>query len=280
MGKSSGSESEGRVRYAKYIEKSHERLLDREEEKIEDLIDQSPFVDYEDFDIDLGFFGLGYVLASFPSLYDMYGKFMAGLDIEYLFNQTFTDTTDGVIVHNLISEQASQLSYDMENEVIPRYEIGMRDINAVMSGTFVIGRGMLETKRIQELNKFGAELRYKMIPVSVERWKTHLEWNKDVAKTYAQMLQLYIKAYLDVDSYNYEMHAKDLLWPFTLYEYHRSAIGAVGGGGGVTGVAGSEPSTGGKMLGGAMVGAAGGFQVGGPWGAAIGGVLGLAMGLF
>ena len=282
MGKSSGgSSSEGRVRYAEYVEDRHKELLRWERDKIRDLVDESPFADYRDLNIDLGFFGAGYVLASFPSLYDMYGKFMAGLDVEYIFNQAFTDTTEGAVVHNLISAQADDLSYDLETETLPRYEAGMRDINAVMSGTFAVGRSLLEAARTRELSKFGAELRHKMIPVAVERWKIHLDWNKEIVKTYAQILQLYLSAYQDIEDFNYEMHTKDVLWPFTLYEYQRSALGAIGGGGGVGGVAGSSKgaSTGSKMVGGAMVGAAAGFQVGGPIGAAVGGVLGLASGL-
>jgi len=282
MGKSGGSDSqEGRVRYAAYVEDRHSELLGWESSRIRELVGQSPFNDYVDFDINPGFFGAGYVLASFPSLYDIYGKFMAGLDVEYIFNQAFADTTDGPVVHNLVSAQASDMSYDLETEILPRYETGMRDINAVVSGTFAIGRSLLEANRSRELSRFGAELRYKMIPVAVERWKIHLDWNREVVKTYGQILQLYLAAYQDITTFNYEMKTKDTLWPFTLYEYQRSALGAIGGGGGVGGVAGSAPggTTGGKMAGGAMMGAAVGAQVGGPIGAAVGGVLGLASGL-
>ena len=72
MGKSSGgSSSEGRVRYAEYVEDRHKELLGWESNSIKNLTDESPFGDYQDLDVGLGFFGAGYVLASFPSLYDM-----------------------------------------------------------------------------------------------------------------------------------------------------------------------------------------------------------------
>jgi hypothetical protein len=280
-----GKSKDNRANFPKYLEERHEDFIYRVKADVETIKHLSPYSEYTDIDIDTAFFGAGYVLSSFPSLYDMYGKFMAGLDIEYLFNQAFKDTTDGAIVHNLISEQASELSDDLENDTIPRYEVGMRDINAVMSGTFVVGKAMLETKRIKELSRFSAELRYKMIPVAVERWKTHLNWNQKVVTTYAEIMKFYFMAVLDVDGYNYEMHTKDILWPFTVYDFERLALSAVGsgGGGGSAGIAGA--SRGAKVIGGAMSGAASGALVGagmgsagGPIGAGIGGVLGLAAG--
>lgn len=279
MGKKSKNSS-GRVRFPEYLEERHHQYIDRVKEDVERVKVLSPYSEFTDIDIGDAFFGAGYVLSSFPSLYDMYGKFMAGLDIEYLFNQAFTDTTNGAIVHNLVSEQAAILSDDLANEIIPRYEVGMRDINAVVSGTFVVGKAMLERKRTQELSRFDSEIRYKMIPVAVERWKTHLEWNKQVVTTYAEIVKFYFMAVLDVDGYNYEMHAKDLLWPFTVYDFERLALSAVGSPGGGTGIGTAGASRGAKVIGGAMAGAASGAMVGGPWGAAVGGVLGLAAGFF
>ena len=275
-GATSGDKMETTTRFADYIENHHATFLDIIAEKAHTIMDLSPFSNFTDIEVEAGFFGSGYVLSSFPSLYDMYGKFMAGLDVEYLFDQAFEGTTDGAIVHGLISEQASELSYDLENDIIPRYEVGMRDINAVMSGTFVIGKAMLETKRMKELSKFSAELRYKMIPVSVERWKTHLDWNKQVTTTYIDILKLYIDTTLATDSHNYEMHAKDSLWPFTVLDYERVALGCLTGATKQTSdVAGASSTKAGRAIGGAMTGAAAGARVGGLPGAAIGGLLGL-----
>ena len=279
MGKSS-SKGEGRIRYPKYLERAHKYYINKIVELTDEIVDLSPYGEYTDIDIDTAFFGAGYVLSSFPSLYDMYGKFMAGLDIEYLFNQAFKDTTDGTVIRNLVSEQASILSSDLANEAIPRYEVGMRDINAVVSGTFVIGKAMLERKRIQEISRFDSEVRYKMIPVAVERWKTHLSWNSQVVTTYAEIMKFYFMAVLDVDGYNYEMHAKDVLWPFTVLDFERLALGAIGGGGGGGSVGTAGASRAGKVIGGAMSGAAAGAMVGNVPGAVIGGILGFASGFF
>jgi hypothetical protein len=179
----------------------------------------------------------------------------------------------------MVSDHASELSDDVENESAPRLAAGMRDIGAVMSSTFIIARGMLETRRERELAKFAAELRYRMIPIAVDRWKTHLEWNKAVITTYAEVMKLYFTAVIDVGGHNYEMATKNKLWPFTVLEYQRAALGALTGAHDTnTDVAGSSKSQ--KVIGGALTGAAAGAMVtgGNPVGAVVGGVLGLASG--
>lgn len=279
-GGSDSSKSSSEIRFAPYIERHHRDFLEKMQTRVESGLDDSPFSGYETIDIDPAFFGTGYVLSSFPSLYDMYGKFMAGLDIEVLFDQAFEHSTEGAVINNLVSAKASLLSEDIENEAEPRFALGMRDINSVVSSSFVIGRELLESRRIKELNKFDAEIRYKMIAVAADRWKTHLEWNKAVVSSYAEILKLYIAGSMDMNNHNYEVAARDKLWPFTVLEYYRAAVGALSGARSESSeVAGAEVSRTKSALGGAMAGAAGGYMVGGPPGAVVGGILGLAGGL-
>jgi len=250
-----GSNTTTQVEIPEYLRSAHESFISDIRSEVANAKYASPYTDYPPIDVDVAFFGTGYILSSFPSLYDMYGKFMAGLDVEALFKQEFKDTTEGSIINDLISAQATELSDDLENEVIPRYETGMRDINSVISGTFVVGKAMLERKRMQELSKFGAETKYKMIPVAVDRWKSVLEWNKQITITYAEIIRLYFSAAVDIDSHNYEMRAKNTLWPFTVLDFERAAIGAATVGGNTrTEVAGA--STAQRVVGGAMSGMA------------------------
>jgi len=285
MSHGGGSSTNTVVEIPEYLRSAHQQFIADIRSEVAATRNASPYSDYPVIDVDVAFFGTGYILKSFPPLYDMYGKFMAGLDVEALFKQEFKDTVDNDIITDLVHSQATELSNDLENEVIPRYETGMRDINAVMSGTFVIGKAMLERKRIQELSKFSAELKYRMIPVAVDRWKTILEWNKQLVITYSEIIKLYFSAAIDIDSHNYEMKAKNILWPFTVLDFERAAIGAATVGGNTrTEVAGA--STAQRMIGGAMSGAAmGGMAAGAITGLSAatgmigGGVLGLASAL-
>jgi hypothetical protein len=287
MGKGSGGDSSATVRYAPYIEEKHKALLDEYVVRRTAVIDNSPYANITDIPSDDGFFGVGYTLASFPSLYDMYGKFMAGLDVEVLYDQVYGDLMEGPVTRRLISAEAQFLTDELESDALPRFETGMRDLNAVMSSTFVIGRALLEETRLKLVEKYSAGLQYALLPVVTQRWQTHLEWNKGVIATYAEVMKLYFSAKIDIDDHNQEVKAKDRLWPFTVLDYERVAIAAMQGATKST----NHPAGGGtiqRAISGAMGGAAMGGMAGsmisgatagstfGVHGAVIGGILGLA----
>ena len=293
-----GGDSETTIRYAGYIERAHEDFLDTIAETRASVITDSPFSDYTNVDVDSAFFGTGYAISSFPALYDMFGKFMAGLDIEILWSQSFEDTLNYLVVPNLIDAESALLSEELEETAIPRMEIGLRDISSVLTSTFVIGREQLENSRQKQLAKFSAELKYNLIPIAHDRWKAHLDWNKGVIGVYAEMMKLYFSAKTDVDEVNYAMAAKNKLWPFTVLDFERAALGALQGAvNQKTDVAGA--STASRVLSGALSGAAMGAMIGGQitqtaavpasqgvaavpattyagWGAGIGAALGIA----
>ena len=286
MGKGGGSgDVKTTVRYAGYIEDKHKVFLDEIVVRRTAAIDNSPYSGVATIASDDGFFGVGYTLASFPSLYDMYGKFMAGLDVEDLYTQIYGDLMEGPVTHNLVSAEAAFLSDELESDTIPRYEVGMRDINAVMSSTFIIGKALLEETRLKAVAKYSAGLQYALLPIAAQRWQAHLEWNKGVVAVYSEIMKLYFSAKMDVDSHNAEMLAKNRLWPFTVLDYERVAIAAMQGATKTTtdsaGSSGASRAISGA-LGGAAMGAMAGAKigaVGGPMGAAIGGAVGLIGGL-
>jgi len=260
-GNSGGGDSQTTIRYAPYVESHHTTFLDTVASHVSATVGVSPFASYTDIDVDDAFFGAGYLISSFPSLYDMYGKFMAGLDIEVLWDQIFDSTIDGTVTKNLVTAEAALMDDDIDINVIPRLQIGMRDTNAIMGSSYVIGRAIVEDARVKALSKFSADLKYRLIPVAASRWSTHLEWNKGVVGVYAEIMKLYYSTIIDVDEKNYSMAAKDKLWPFTVLDFERAALGALQGAtNSKTDVAGA--STAAKVIGGALSGAAMGAMVG------------------
>jgi len=249
------------IRYAPYIEERHYNFLYSVYSARVGAISNSPFSAYTDIEVDDAFFGAGYTISSFPSLYDMYGKFMAGLDIEALWTQEYNDTIDSPVVSSLIAAEGDLIDDEIEQTSLPRLQTGMRDLNAVMSSSFVVGKSLIEDTRTKMVAKFSADLKYRLIPVAQERWNTHLNWNKLVIGTYAEIMKLYFSAKTDVDEINYAMAAKNTLWPFTVLDFERAAVGALQGA--TTSkqdVAGA--STASRVLSGALTGAAMGATVG------------------
>lgn len=264
MGSSGGGGSGSQkttIRYAAYIESHHGAFLDKVQEERIAVVDSSPFTDYVDVEVDDAFFGAGYTISSFPSLYDMYGKFMAGLDIDDLYTQTFEDTVNSSVVGDLIAAEGTLIDDEIETTSLPRFQVGMRDINAVMSSSFVVGKSLIEDARTKMVAKFSADLKYRLIPVATQRWTAHLDWNKLVVATYAEIIKLYFSAKTDTDEINYAMAAKNKLWPFTVLDYERASLGALQG---ATNekrdVAGASTTA--RVLAGAMSGAAMGAMIG------------------
>src|SRR4030067_1144880 len=276
-----GGDSETTVRYADYVEDAHQTFLTRMELSVVAALATNPFTGYTDIAYLDGFFGAGYALASFPSLYDMYGKFVAGLDVDVLFTQILDDSINNVAIDNRVSAHATELSDDIVQNAEPRFVTGMRDINSVISSSFIIGKALMETARTKALSKYDAELRHAMLPIAASRWSAHLDWNKNVVNLYAEIMKLYFSAAMDLDNHNYSMKAKDKLWPFTVMDYQRAALGALQGASKTTTDVGGA-STAQKALGGALGGAAAGAMIGTEvapgYGTAIGAVIGGVVG--
>jgi hypothetical protein len=260
-GSSSPSYTWSEIRYAPYVEARHSDFLNSVYSARVRAISNSPFVAYTDIEVDDAFFGAGYAISSFPSLYDMYGKFMAGLDIEALWTQEYNDTINSPVVNALIAAEGALIDDEIETTSLPRLQTGMRDMNAVMSSSFVVGKSLLEDTRTKVIAKFSADLKYRLIPIAQSRWQTHLDWNKQVVSIYAEIMKLYFSAKTDVDEINYAMAAKNILWPFTVLDFERAAVGALQGAtNSKQDVAGA--STASRVLSGALSGAAMGAMVG------------------
>ena len=260
--KSSKTTNTQYIRYAPYVEEKHSNFLSTMQSARQTAIAAgSPFADYTDIEVDDAFFGAGYLISSFPSLYDMYGKFMAGLDIDALFDQMFEATVNSPEVENLVSAEAALMEDDIDTNAVPRLQTGMRDINSIMSSSFIVGKALLEDSRVKLTEKFRAQLKYNLIPVAQARWSTHLEWNKGVVGVYAEIMKFYFSAKTDVDEINYAMAAKDVLWPFTVLDFERAALGALQGAtNSKENVAGASTTS--RVISGALSGAAMGAMVG------------------
>jgi hypothetical protein len=288
MGGGKGGSGSGEVRFAPYLESAHKDFLTGNsgrnlKEAFNTAWGNSPYADREDILPDSGYLGVGYKIENFPSLFDMYGKFMAGLDVEILWTQLYYSTVQGPEANDLIAEFSKQTEDEARERSYPALHAGMRDIGAINSSMMVVGRSLIESRRMKEITKFSVQTKMQLLQMSQERWARHLDWNRNVIATYNDMMRIYYVAAMDADQINYKYKEADASWNLSLFEYVRAMLGAM------TGAAatqkGKEPSGVQKALGGAMSGAASGAMVGSvipgvgtAIGAVVGGVLGLASG--
>lgn len=285
---SGGSSGDNTVHYAPYWEAAHGAILnggggDSPGHSVIDAFNsaygRSPYGDSVELNIRDAFFTESYVIQDFPSLWDMFGKFMAGLDIHLLWQQTFDNVSTSPEINNAVTAQATYLDDDIETNVLPRFHAGMRNINAVQSSAFASGRALIEDSRVKAINKFASEIRLRALDISADMWKAHLRWNEAVINSYSNMFKLYYALELDVDKHNLDMRVRDELFDLGLFEYVRAMLGVVSGAQGTVDPGSSGPggvSGTASAVSGALGGAATGFASGGLPGGIIGGVLGLA----
>jgi hypothetical protein len=246
MGSKGGGSSESTVRWAPYVEAAHIELIENYQtyrtwalvpDPIKGLYNwdysggliSSPFRDFVPLDIEDIFFGTGLDVSSIDPIYDKYDQLITQLDLNASFNSIFADTVNGTVIDNLVSAQATKLSDDLEQVAYPRFECGLRDINSVISTSFVMGRAVMEQGRTKALAAYDAELRYRLLPLVVERWKATIEWNKLSFDQYVNTLKFYVTLKDELDSHTMEIRAKNSLWVFTILEYERGAAAALAG---------------------------------------------------
>lgn len=246
MGSKGGGSSESTVRWAPYVEAAHIELIENYQtyrawalvpDPIKGLYNwdysggliSSPFRDFVPLDIEDIFFGTGLDVSSIDPIYDKYDQLITQLDLNASFNSIFADTVNGTVIDNLVSAQATKLSDDLEQVAYPRFECGLRDINSVISTSFVMGRAVMEQGRTKALAAYDAELRYRLLPLVVERWKATIDWNKLSFDEYVNTLKFYVTLKDELDSHTMEIRAKNSLWVFTILEYERGAAAALAG---------------------------------------------------
>lgn len=268
------------VRFADYIEKRHKSFLTRVDNYAVALDGDSPFDSFVAINPSDAFFGTGSAITGFNALFDNYETYLQDFDHSSEYNTVFANTVNSQTVKDLVVAEGAYLSDEVETNSLPRITAGMRDLGAVMSSSFITAKTNLEATRLKVLTKFSTEIKARLIPVAVDRWKTVLNWNKNIVTIYAELFKLYYATKLDTDNHNYTMFAKDTLWPFTVHEYERAALGALQGARTETAVGGESGSTAQKVLGGALGGASLGASIGGPVGAGIGAAIGGIAGAF
>ncbi len=269
------------IRYAPYIEEKHHDMLWLSAYHRDQVINSPPSTSSA-LEIEGIFLGAGYILSDFPSLYDMFGKFMAALDIDVIYKKIFGETITESEINPYIQAEASMIDLDITAKTLPTFLSALRGLNAVTSSSFVIGKSNIENKRIKALAKISSDLKHRLIHLVSDRWKTSLDWNKNVVTLHAFNLKLYLMSKMTVNETNYGKKLENSLWPFNVLEYNRAALAALTRASTAMKKRAAERSAVSKGLlvcSYTVTGISLGSSIGGPYGALIGGVVGFIVGV-
>ena len=252
-----------------------------------------------------------------PSPYDDTWTFTRGSGLD-------VTTTDGCIIDQEVINEAviahgNNLRDNMEMNILPRYQTGLRDMNAVISSSYLLGQAILESANAREVAAFGAQLEVRAFDqrnefikqrndINLERSKLNLAYDTLKITNHYQRDQIAANMTKDIIQYTVqklsfqeavarnslenrritvimktEQLAANLDYDEKDYKWKVEAFQY--GSNVMSSISGSAVSTqkpSNKMtsvLGGAVSGAAAGAMIGGGYGAIIGGVLGAVGGL-
>jgi len=270
----SSSAGDNTIRYAPYLEEAHREALKDLKELVEAALGQSPYDTFVELPYKDALLHPDYELTDYPALWDMFGKFVAGLDVHKLWHQTYQDVTYSGEIQAAVSAQAQVIQDEIDVSVMPKFLAGMRDINAVNASSFVVGKAIIQDSAVKAVNTFAANIRIEALKLSASIWSRHLDWSQAVVASYSEMMKLYFMTHMDMEELRLKFAAKHEMWDLNLMEHVRAMLGALGGGTPITDQ--NQPSQTQKSLAGALSGAAAGASIAGPWGAGIGGAVGLA----
>jgi len=212
------------VRYAPYIESYHENFLTETFAQGDVMI--SPYANCATLDANDAFFSTGYALSNFPSLYDMFGKFMAGLDIEVIWNNAFKDALSKTEINEAVAKEMALVDDKVTNDLVS-FQLNMRNLNAIASSSFIVGKAIIEDARLKILAKLSLDSKLELIADVQVKFIASLNWMKKAITSYAELMKAYYRVKPDVDDYNTFNVSQNMLWPFTVLDFERAALGAL-----------------------------------------------------
>jgi len=159
----------------------------------------------------------------------MFGKFVGGLDIEVLWSHIYDEIVNDPILDDVITAQSVNLQDDIDTNALPRLNAGMRDINAVMSSSFVFGKSLIMAQKTKAMAEFSATVKLEATNRATQRWAKHLEWNHGVIEQHMKLTQLYWATKFDWVNADEETATREVLWPFTVLDHQRAIVGTLNG---------------------------------------------------
>ena len=222
---------------------------------------------------------LAAMLASVSDLDTLVTLLSSGTGLDAIIADVLSDSR----IDNAVDEYSLDLGDRLTSEVLPRFEAGMRDINAVVSSAFAIGRGIIEDGQTRQVAGYSAGLHAKAWgDDALQLIALKLEFQKVLSQMTVEANRIKIVAKKEEVDVNLEIDEASATWDLGVFQYGANLMASIGGGTMVPGAMKKKSQTS-SAIGGGMMGAAAGALVGakigsgyGVYGAVIGGVLGAA----
>ena len=282
MGSSGGGGGSGEISYPPYLMDAHGLLLSHNVPDIPSLslidvmnsmINNSPYSGENAYDPDIPIAAMITELGSYDTMVNLLSS---GTGLDVLVAGILSD----VYIDNAVTEFSNDLTDRLNMEILPRFEGGMRDINAVTSSAFAIGKANIESTNAKIVAKYSADLHLKAkgdLALSLVGLK--LENQKMLVHYTAELNRIKIVAKKEQKEEDLKIDEADALWNINLWQHAGNFIAAPGGGTAMPNT--PKKNQLGSALGGALSGAAAGAMAGSVLpgvGTLAGGIIGAVVG--
>ena len=291
-----GGGGAGQVDYPDYMKHWHGDTLDHGEvdtvsisvtDAMNSAFGNSPFTGVNAYNPDADLVNLIAAPAATQALVTLLSS---GTSLDTIIADIIDSTRLNTLITNATNTFSADLSARFTAEVQPRFEAGMRDINAVVSSAFVVGRAIIEDGQTRQIAAFDSSLRVKAFSDQA----THemqivdikLRYQYQVSQMIAESYRIKIVAKKEEAEANLKIDESDALWDLSLFKYGANMLASISGAAVSEDDGKHKGNVAASVIGGAMTGAAAGAMVGaemgsggGPYGAVIGAVVGAAAGL-
>lgn len=230
-----GGGSSGQVRYPPYIESAHGAMLGdgtlafNLTDLMEIAIGGSPFELLTAFDPDAYITDMENALVVFNTL-------VTGMS--YVTDwETMVSTVVSQLSLGLAGELGAfnaEVDNEIEINILPRFQRGMQDINAVQSSSFVLGEAYIEAEGLRQKEKYAGQVRRELMQQGIEQMLKLQVLKTETVKNYVGMLiEQRVKAIVakkeetDVNREIDEQHAR---WNLGVFQHAANFIAAPGGG--------------------------------------------------
>ena len=285
------------VSYPAYIETIHSTWLTALAGQITTAVGTNPFSGLTGYNPATDITAMSAAITAFQAIvtaldsendYDLFSTSAAG-QVEAIYSPA-----DNIAIRT--AAHANFLDNEIITKVYPRFEAGMRDINAVMTSAFVIGKAIIEMDRNDKVDKFQADMEFQaeqkradLIQAAtsemIRMYLQKAEFGRVIAAMWIDELRLKIAANQDYLTETKAIAGDLGRWPLEAYKYGANMLAGIGGG-----TTGSVPVDGNKtarVIGSGLSGAAAGAMIGGAigsnegagWGSIIGGLAGIVGGM-
>lgn len=298
-GSSGGGGSSGAVSYPGYIEDFHEKLLD---DTTADTLSLSMVA------------AVNAAMAANPytgmTVYDPSNE-IADIDtaltaydaaVTAFAPQTTWDTLFDIVQTKLEADLYSTTEYNLSadefrakleaqltSDVLPRFQAGMRDINSVVTSSFVLGQSILEDGIDREVALYLSKLKLSgyeskvinILKVTGDLLGLHtqkIEFQRTVAAITSEIGRVKVLLESEADKMQIDWDMEEAKWDVNLFQNMANVLAGPAGGTAIYDVKDRKPSPWAGALSGAATGAVIGGQIAQGYGAAAGAAVGAVAG--